>query len=41
MKIFNKDYNISQYVEKATASFNNVDYKNDFDKYKKRIERKL
>ncbi|MCS4515620.1 hypothetical protein JTS93_01605 [Clostridium botulinum] len=27
MKIFNKDYNISQYVEKATASFNNVDYK--------------
>ncbi|MFV3013707.1 stage III sporulation protein AF [Clostridium botulinum] len=36
IKIFNKDYNISQYVEKATASFNNVDYKNDFDKYKKK-----
>ncbi|NFE31297.1 stage III sporulation protein AF [Clostridium botulinum] len=36
IKIFNKDYNISQYVEKATASFNNVDYKSDFDKYKKK-----
>ncbi|NFH87161.1 stage III sporulation protein AF [Clostridium botulinum] len=36
IKIFHKDYNISQYVEKATASFNNVDYKNDFDKYKKK-----
>ncbi|KEJ01150.1 stage III sporulation protein AF [Clostridium botulinum A2B7 92] len=36
IKIFNKDYNVSQYVEKATASFNNVDYKNDFDKYKKK-----
>ncbi|AUN17855.1 stage III sporulation protein AF [Clostridium botulinum] len=36
IKIFNKDYNITQYVEKATASFNSADYKNDFDKYKKK-----
>ncbi|KOR26667.1 stage III sporulation protein AF [Clostridium sp. FAM 1755] len=36
IKIFNKDYNISQYAEKATASFNNMEYKNDFDKYKKK-----
>ncbi|EPY2271261.1 stage III sporulation protein AF [Clostridium sporogenes] len=36
IKIFNKDYNISQYADKATASFNNVEYKNDFDKYKKK-----
>ncbi|NFC08573.1 stage III sporulation protein AF [Clostridium botulinum] len=36
IKIFNKDYNISQSLKKATASFNNVDYKNDFDKYKKK-----
>lgn len=36
IKIFNKDYNISQYVDKATASFNNIEYKNDFDKYKKK-----
>ncbi|MDU6878452.1 stage III sporulation protein AF [Clostridium tepidum] len=36
IKIFNKDYNISQYAEKATASFNSMEYKNDFDKYKKK-----
>ncbi|MBO0523791.1 stage III sporulation protein AF [Clostridium botulinum] len=36
IKIFNKDYNISQYADKATASFNNAEYKNDFDKYKKK-----
>ncbi|AVP61662.1 stage III sporulation protein AF [Clostridium botulinum] len=36
IKIFNKDYNISQYADKATASFNNAKYKNDFDKYKKK-----
>ncbi|MBE6057392.1 stage III sporulation protein AF [Clostridium sp.] len=36
IKIFNKDYNISQYADKATASFNNIEYKNDFDKYKKK-----
>ncbi|MHB9940269.1 stage III sporulation protein AF [Clostridium sporogenes] len=36
IKIFNKDYNISQYANKATASFNNAEYKNDFDKYKKK-----
>ncbi|EJP6473399.1 stage III sporulation protein AF [Clostridium botulinum] len=36
IKIFNKDYNISQYAEKATDSFNNMEYKNDFDKYKKK-----
>ncbi|MHB7978985.1 stage III sporulation protein AF [Clostridium sporogenes] len=36
IKIFNKDYNISQYADKATASFNNAEYKKDFDKYKKK-----
>ncbi|NFQ18304.1 stage III sporulation protein AF [Clostridium sporogenes] len=36
IKIFNKDYDISQYADKATASFNNIEYKNDFDKYKKK-----
>ncbi|WP_251859487.1 stage III sporulation protein AF [Clostridium sp. Marseille-Q2269] len=36
IKIFNKEYNISQYAEKATASFDNIEYKNDFDKYKKK-----
>ncbi|EJO5346986.1 stage III sporulation protein AF [Clostridium botulinum] len=36
IKIFNKDYNISQYAKEATASSDNLEYKNDFDKYKKK-----
>lgn len=36
IKIFNKNYDISNYAEKATASFNEVEYKRNFEDYKKK-----